>query len=239
MAKRRNYNNQHPDHFAVGEKLARASLKPASSPEEATWHQALTAFDNRNFDLGLQLIRGLLAAQPNTPHYLCTFGRALSDTGKHAEAIEALKKAVELAPNVHGYRLELGLAMMKCNDFAAAEPLLSQVLEQITSGVDGKDDAQAAAYVMAELPNADLASYALVNLATCRLMVGKFSSAEELLNLAVRHMPNNSSCWVMLGQVKEQLAKTAEAKKAYARVLQLGTDPQTTAFARGQLATLG
>ena len=64
----------------------------------------------------MPLLDQLIAAQPNWPYFYETKGQFLFESGRGAEAIVPLRKAIELAPNEALIRIMLGQALLGTED---------------------------------------------------------------------------------------------------------------------------
>lgn len=68
---------------------------------------------------------------------------------------------------------------------------------------------------------------------------GRLSDAAELLREVTRRSPGHGSAWRVLGLAEERLGRTAEARAAYRRYLQLRPDAADADAVRGRLDALG
>jgi predicted Zn-dependent protease len=84
----------------------------------ARYARAITTYLHGNLPDALAQIDGLIAAQPNNPYFYELRGQALLESGKPAEAIAPLHKALALSNNAPLIEMLLGEALVATNNKA-------------------------------------------------------------------------------------------------------------------------
>ena len=138
-------------------------------------------------------IDGLIQTQPNNPYFHELKGQALVESGRGAEAIAPLRKAVSLAPSSNLIRALLAQALVSTNDRRQADEaiaILRDVLIHEKELVSGYRQLAMAYGQKGDLAQADLAS------AQASFAAGDFKTARELAARAKTRLPTGSPGWV-------------------------------------------
>ena len=82
----------------------------------SVYARAIATYRESGVQAAMPLLDQLIAAQPNWPYFYETKGQFLFESGRGAEAIVPLRKAIELAPNEALIRIMLGHALLSTDD---------------------------------------------------------------------------------------------------------------------------
>lgn len=124
------YENKDPPELKFRHDLIRAKLSgfldkpeiafnryPASNTSVAALYaRAIATYRQSGVQAAMPLLDQLIAAQPNWPYFHEVKGQFLFESGRGAEAIPPLRKAVELAPHEALIQIMLGQALLGTND---------------------------------------------------------------------------------------------------------------------------
>ena len=91
----------------------------------ARYARAITTYLHGNLPDALAQIDGLIAAQPNNPYFYELRGQALLESGKPAEAIAPLHKALALSNNAPLIEMLLGEALVATNNKAYTDEAIT------------------------------------------------------------------------------------------------------------------
>jgi predicted Zn-dependent protease len=91
----------------------------------ARYARAITTYLHGNLSDALVQIDGLIAAQPSNPYFYELRGQALLESGKPAEAIAPLHKALALSNNAPLIEMLLGQALVATNNNAHTDEAIS------------------------------------------------------------------------------------------------------------------
>ena len=177
-------------------------------------------------------------------------GYSLSRLGRHAEAIVEYQKVIALAPErIEPYRSIAG-GYFALRDWSKAEANFREVVKRDpasqsawqslgdAAGELGKSTEAIASYRKAlELGPGSAALYRALGWHLYR--AERFAEAEPVLTEARRHNPRDGNTLLTLGSVKYKLGKTADARDAWQRALELEPNSPIGAIARQSLASVG
>jgi predicted Zn-dependent protease len=93
----------------------------------ARYARAISTYRNGDARSALSQIDGLIQAQPNNPYFYELKGQALLESGRGAEAVAPLRRAVQLAPQPAIIQIMLGQAMINSNDGKLADEAVSML----------------------------------------------------------------------------------------------------------------
>jgi len=91
----------------------------------ARYARAITTYLHGNLSDALAQIDGLISAQPNNPYFYELRGQALLESGKPAEAIAPLHKALALSNNAPLIEMLLGQALVATNNNAHTDEAIA------------------------------------------------------------------------------------------------------------------
>lgn len=148
--------------------------------------------------------------------YQSNRGAELLRAGKRREALDWLRKAVAIDPELGGAWVNLGVALRRGGDVKGAEAVYRKSLEV--------DPEEASAYQ---------------NLAALLRLQGQDAEAGELLALATRVGGRNPFSYLALGDLSLAHGRLDEARRFYKRALQLYRDNPEPYAALGLVALEG
>ena len=114
--------------FPLTEALCRAALRDAPGREDLLFFLALSLQMQRKTDEAIDTYAALTRFAPSNSTHWANYGTALSEIGRTDEAEQAFAEAIRLDARNPGPHLNLGLLLMRRQDFLAArEKLLDAV----------------------------------------------------------------------------------------------------------------
>jgi predicted Zn-dependent protease len=171
-----------------------ANRYPASDASlPARYARAISAYRYSDLRNALVQIDALIRDQPGNPYFHELKGQALIESGRPAEAIGPLRRAIALAPNADLMRVMLAQALLALNDRKSADEaisLLRNVLIRDPELADGYRHLAVAYGRKGDIPHADLAS------AQAAFASGDFLTARQLATRAKTRFPTGSPGWV-------------------------------------------
>ena len=191
----------------------------------------------RRFAEAIRELRSVLVRDPGNPTALQDLGRALAETGRLDDAVEAAERALSLDPS--SAALHLALADLEARRDGASEASLERALELVDAALaldprsrEARLDrarylrrlgrGEEARRVMEEVLD-DSAGDPWVALRYAELVelpAGELASAERRLRRAVERDPNLVEAWRLLGDVLERSGRPGEAVEVYRRGLE-------------------
>ena len=159
----------------------------------AQYARAIASYRFSNPQSALASIDALIRAQPQNPYFHELKGQALLETGRPAEAVAPLRRAVQLAPNPALIQVMLGQALIATNDrrnMDEAVKILRAVIIREPEIPDAYVQIAMAYGRTGDLGNADLAS------AQAALLRGDVKTARGLAARAKTRFPLGSPGWV-------------------------------------------
>ncbi len=144
-----------------------------------------------------------IAGVQDDPRDLYKRGLTFYNGGQYEEALELLKRASALRPNVPDYRFSLGLTYLKLGQAKKAAYELEAVRGMIglLRSTRVKEP------------------QVLVHLATAFIQLGKFSGARSRLELALEREPDNVAALYALGLVEQEEGTAERALERFQTVL--------------------
>lgn len=98
----------------------------------ASYARAISTYLHVDVRSALQQIEGLISSQPNNPYFWELKGQALLESGKPAQAIQPLRKAVSLAPNAGLIRLMLGQALVATENAGNLDAAINELTQALS-----------------------------------------------------------------------------------------------------------
>jgi predicted Zn-dependent protease len=169
----------------------RFPLRDSSLP--ARYARAIAAYRHSDLRGALAQIDALIQQNPNNAYFHELRGQALIESGRPAEAIAPLRRAMALAPSGDPIRVMLAQALIATNDarlIDEAIALLRGVVMHDSDMVDAYRHLAMAYGRKNDLPQADLAS------AQAAFASGDFATARGLAGRAKTRFPTGSPGWV-------------------------------------------
>ena len=199
--------------------------------------QARLDVDAGRLDQAESQLRQLLAQHPESAEALNLIGLVAWRRGHGAAAVDAMARAVELAPNAPNYHFDLGCVLLGMQRFAEAEPHLRMVVQLLPNERGGwnnlgallvgtgRHDEATVCFRRAITLAPQSASYH-ANLAKALEVLHRLDEAEASARRAVELSPQGGSEWGVLGSVLVARGRLSQGINAYVRALQLA--PQLT-----------
>jgi predicted Zn-dependent protease len=173
---------------------------PASDTSlPARYARAISAYKYSDLRGALVQIDGLIAVEPQNPYFHELKGQALLESGKPAEAVAPLRKAVSLAPDGTLIRVMLGQALVATGDPKLATDAVGMLRTALIHDPDVPEGYRylAMAYGrQGDLAEADLAS------AQAAFTGGDFKAAKMLATRAKGRFPTGSPGWVKADDIE-------------------------------------
>ena len=159
----------------------------------ARYARAISSYRHADLRNALAQIDGLIQAEPNNPYFYELKGQALLESGKAAESVPPLRRAVALSHGAPLIDALLGQALVATNNRAVA----GEAVTLLKSAIQ-RDDGLPGAYVQlamaygrkGDLAEADLAS------AQAAAARGDIVTARQLAARAKTRLPVGSPAWV-------------------------------------------
>jgi predicted Zn-dependent protease len=171
--------------------LRRYPMSNTSLP--ARYARAISAYRFGALHDALADIDSLSASMPNNPYFYELRGQALLESGHPAEAIPALRRAVQLAPNPALIQITLAQALIAANDVKLSDEAITMLRAALIKEPESSDGYLQLAMAYAhkgDLAEADLAS------AQAAFARGDNKTARELASRAKQGFPIGSPGWV-------------------------------------------
>jgi predicted Zn-dependent protease len=171
----------------------------------ARYARAISTYRRADIRAALQEIDGLIQAQPNNPYFHELKGQALLESGRAAEAIAPLRRAVQLAPSPALIQIMLAQALIATNNATYAEEavhLLRAALVKEPEAAGAYSQLAMAYGRKGDLAHADLAS------AEAAFYRGDYGAATMLATRAKTRLPVGSPAWVRADDIVSAKAKT-------------------------------
>lgn len=164
---------------------------------EIQFNQAMQCHQAGQIEQALTIYQTLLAVHPDHPHLLSLLGAALFQTGKQEEAIRALQKSIQIAPNFIAYD-NLGVAHAALKQYTQSLRCFNESIR-----------------LNPRSPN----TYA--NLGGTLKEVGRFEEAVESCSTAIRLDPNFFPAYLNRANAKYGMKRFDAAIEDYRNSLQL------------------
>jgi adenylate cyclase len=214
LAQKARSQNLPVNRLATEEALGWARQAVELDPNYAGGHAALASvlmqsvingFSERPEDdraAALAAVERAAALAPDDPMVLRAMGNVWSNCGEHAKAVQALRRAVEIAPfDFHTWgRLGRTLA------YGGGEDELAEGHEVLDR-------------ILARAPNHPMVPYWLYFKANACQREGRYEDAVRFARKSVEAQPGYSGAWITLANALGQLGRLDEARAAMGRAL--------------------
>jgi predicted Zn-dependent protease len=171
----------------------------------ARYARAISTYRRADIRTALQEIDGLIQTQPNNPYFHELKGQALLESGRAADAIAPLRRAVQLAPSPALIQIMLAQALIATNNTKYAD----EAVHLLRSALIQEPEASSAYAQLAmaygrkgDVAHADLAS------AEAAFYRGDYGAATMLATRAKTKLPVGSPAWVRADDIVSAKAKT-------------------------------
>jgi predicted Zn-dependent protease len=195
----------------------RYPMRDTSLP--AQYARAISAYRHSDLRSAMAQIDALIQHHPQNPYFHELKGQALMESGRPAEAIAPLRKAVSLAPNANLIRVMLAQALVASNQANVVDDAISilrDVLLRDTDIVEGYRYLAMAYGRKGDLAQADLAS------AQAAFTSGDFTTARGLAERAKSRFPAGSPGWVKADDITSFKPPTAPKRPGRPSGLTIG-----------------
>lgn len=177
----------------------------------ARYARAISTYRHGNLQTAIQQIDALIAQQPNNPYFYELKGQALLESGRAAEAVAPLRRAVQMVPNAPLIQIMLGQALVGTNNAANADEAVNMLRNALAREPEAPAGYQQLAMAYGrkgDLAQADLAS------AQAAFYRGDIKTARELAARAKTRFPVGSPGWVKADDiVTTKLPESAQMRR--------------------------
>jgi len=219
---------------------------------DARMRMGVTYLDQRNLPLAMQELTKASELDPSSAEIEMVLGLAYKERGDLSKAEEHLRKAIDRKPDYADARNNLGIVLAgrkawdeAIREFeAAAANVMYTTPERAYFNlgeayrVKGDPARAEDAYRRALRANERYAP-AYPSLSGILAGQGKWNDAASILERCAEVLPGYASCWMDLGRAYLRLSRSADALKAFDKVLAVSTDPETRKQAAGYVTLLG
>ena len=219
---------------------------------DARMRMGITYIEQRNLPMAMQELARASELDPDNPEIDMTLGLAYQARGDLSKAEEHLRRAIDKKPDYADARNNLGIVLAERKEWdkairefeAAAENVMYTTPERAYFNLGeayrakGDPAGAEAAYRRALRVN-DRYAPAYVALSAVLGGQGKWNDAASTLSRCVEVLPGYASCWMELGRAYLRLSRPANALKAFEKVLEVSSDPETRKQAAGYVTLLG
>jgi predicted Zn-dependent protease len=188
----------------------------------ARYAHAISTYLHGDLNNALTQIDSLIQTQPNNPYFYELRGQALTDGGKPAEAIPALRKAVALSNNAPLIEILLGQALVGADNKAYTEEainILRNAMARETEQPIGYIQLAMAFARKGDLAEADLAS------AQAAFLRGDNKTAKDLASRAKTRFAVGTPGWVKADDIVSAKLPAGQKKDTSSR-FQFQVGPQ-------------
>lgn len=177
----------------------------------ARYARAISTYKHGNLQAAVQQIDTMIAQHPNNPYFYELKGQALMESGRAAEAVAPLRRAVQMVPNAPLIQIMLGQALVGTNNPANADEAVAMLRNSLAREPEAPAGYQQLAMAYGrkgDLAQADLAS------AQAAFYRGDIKTARELAARAKTRFPVGSPGWVKADDiVSTKLPESAQTRR--------------------------
>jgi predicted Zn-dependent protease len=174
----------------------------------ARYARAISAYRHSDVRGAVAQVDALIQAQPNNPYFYELKGQALLESGRPAEAIAPLRRAVQMAPHPALIQIMLAQALIASNDAKHADEAVALLRTGLV-----KEPEAAEGYAQLAMAYGKKGDYAQADLASAQAAFarGDNKTARELAARAKTRFPVGSPGWVKADDIV--IVKPTAAKK--------------------------
>jgi type IV pilus assembly protein PilF len=219
---------------------------------DARMRMGVTYLDQRNLPMAMRELTKATELDPSNAEAEMVLGLAYQARGDLPKAEEHLRRAIDMKPDHADARNNLGVVLAERREWdkairefeAAAANVMYTTPERAYFNLGeahraNGDPANAErGYRRALLAN-ELYAPAYIALSGVLGGQGKWNDAAAVLARCVEVIPDYDPAWMALGRVWLRLSRPADALKAFNKVLEVSSDPETRKQAAGYVALLG
>ena len=178
----------------MGDKSEVARRYPAADISlPARYARAIIAYRFGGTQEAVQLIDGLIAAQPGNPYFYELKGQALLEAGRPGQALPALRKANSMVPEAVPIRVMLGHALVSIDTKASTDEAII-VLNNATQ----RDAESSEAFAFLAMAYDRKGNRAMAELAAAQglFVTGQYVEARTQASRAQQQLPKDSPGWL-------------------------------------------
>ena len=165
---------------------------------EGRYARAIASYRQNRFRESLAAIDDLVGANPHDPYFWESKGQMLYETGHAADAVQAYRQAVALAPEAPLLRIDLGRALMALND----PVLVKEAIGHFRFGVLREPNRPFAWRQLAiALGRDEQMGESALALAEEGLLLGKKPETQYQAGKAQRLLPEGSAGWLRASDI--------------------------------------
>lgn len=171
---------------------------PSDTSLPARYARAIADYLSADLRLAIRDINDLLREQPNNPYFWELKGQALLESGHGREAVEPLRRAVQLAPRTGLIRMLYGQALLASDD----PRLLDEAIGELSRALDREPDAVVGHRQLAnaygrkgDIIHAELAS------ARAAFFSGDLAAAKHHASRVQKKAPKGSPLWLQADDI--------------------------------------
>jgi type IV pilus biogenesis/stability protein PilW len=219
---------------------------------DARMRMGVTYLDQRNLPMAMQELTKASELDPKNPEVEMVLGLAYQARGDLSKAEEHLRNAIAMKPDYADARNNLGIVLAERKEWdkairefeAAAANVMYTTPERayfnLGEAYRAKGDPVRAegAYRQALRAN-DRYAPAYIALSGVLGGRGQWNEAAPVLVRCTELLPDDAACWMELGRTWLRLSRPSDALKAFDKVLEVSSDPETRKQAAGYVALLG
>ncbi len=213
---------------AIG--IYREVLRHDPDNERVTYLLSVCEHQAGRYDVAEDLLRAVIESGTNFPGLHLARGRNFKQQGKYSEAISCYRQELKLAPDSVDALINLGIALWRDDQAAAAVEKLTEALRLAPAsfeaalncanallGMERHDESIAmyrrALALRAESPDAHN------NLGKALVAVGKPDEGQQCFDRALEIMPSHAEALFNLGDLLFFAGNSADAEKYYAKAV--------------------
>lgn len=184
--------------LAEAEALYQAILSARPGHPDAMHLIGVVKVQSGQPEAGIDWITRAIAINPDNAVFHSNLGKALSDIGRHVEAIESCRRALALAPPSVDTLVNLGFAYNELGQSDEAVACFRQALSLNPGHVDAR-----------------------ANLGAVLWKSGRLDEAEAEYSTLLRKDPNGMRAYIGLGAIRHEQRRFAEAARLHREALRL------------------
>lgn len=185
------------------------------SGDQDKFNRAIALLAERNFDIGREMLLGLLEKYPLNGEILYNLGMIYSEQGELEKSIKPLKKAVEVVPFYSNAYVALGFSYAGMQKFEEAVKY-----NRLALMYDKKN------------------FYAYRNLAACLSKLSRYDEAEEFYKKALELEPNDPQSLLGYALICKSLGNMDDYSKYLKKIVDNGINERVINFAKSELRKL-
>ncbi|MDH4161888.1 MAG: tetratricopeptide repeat protein [Nitrospirota bacterium] len=206
--------------------------------------EAHTAFQRKEHDVALSLLKEEIHRAPNNPVLWHNLGVVFFNLRKFKDAFTSFQKVTQLKPNDSEGWANLGSAAYELGDANTAIDVLKKAVEARPDDADTWNNVGTVYLNLKEYTNALQAFKEVIrirpadvpawtNLGNTYNSMGKYDEALDAYNNVLKYKPDDSDAWNNIGVTLDNLKQFPRAIDAYKKAIEINTDKQRTWYNLG------